>query len=628
MRELTLFLIMSLMLVAARGQQPTPCFTTDVTSGCAPLEVTVTDCSGADPGVILYYYGEGRRSEQARTATSYTYQEPGVYSITQYVGSGAGADSIRLENIITVYEAPEIDFTLEGCPDEGVRITLNDEQYDSYQISFGDGTTETLAPNGTLVHYYGSTQERTVRVRGVYAGAVNNCPHTEAQFTPQPNPATLSIQRIEILSPESIRLTLSDTVDAEGYVLEQQTGNGNFTPLQTLAPGTYSLTLEGLELEAQDYGYRVAQSDPCTGEKTTDAGLRTNYLRASAGNGVLNLNWSPQADPNNTFAFYRIEKNGDSLVALPEVNLTALTDEEVQCQRRYCYRLTAVFEDGRTSTSQEACATAQLSRQLEALNDFQLTLNNASQPVLSWELPQDDLLFRTVFIRTSPTLGRDTVATDAPGTFTDFGANASAEPMCYRISYEDQCGNLAPPSDEQCTIHLSTTTDETSIFHTRTNYEGAPEALSYYLVILDAERNPIDSIPFDGQNLEQLIEEQDQQVIRVRVTATGNTSGATYQSNTVLVTLPSYLHLPNAFSPNGDGLNDTFGGIGKFIEEYELLILTTNGSPVFVSQDIETRWDGTKNGTPVTSGVYFFQLRARDQVGKAYHFKNTITVVR
>lgn len=68
-------------------------------------------------------------------------------------------------------------------------------------------------------------------------------------------------------------------------------------------------------------------------------------------------------------------------------------------------------------------------------------------------------------------------------------------------------------------------------------------------------------------------------------------------------------YLPNAFSPNNDGLNDEF--MPKFdcdIEDYSLLIFNRWGEQIYSSNNPLDFWDGRYNNKKVLSGVYHYKL--------------------
>lgn len=70
------------------------------------------------------------------------------------------------------------------------------------------------------------------------------------------------------------------------------------------------------------------------------------------------------------------------------------------------------------------------------------------------------------------------------------------------------------------------------------------------------------------------------------------------------------LYLPNAFSPNGDGINDQFNIISRCdLREFELLIYDRWGKNIFRSTTISQGWDGRFNGEMLPVGAYAFVIR-------------------
>ena len=70
------------------------------------------------------------------------------------------------------------------------------------------------------------------------------------------------------------------------------------------------------------------------------------------------------------------------------------------------------------------------------------------------------------------------------------------------------------------------------------------------------------------------------------------------------------LFIPNAFTPNGDGVNDLFTVIGYGMEYLELTVYDRWGQQIYTARGIEqVQWDGTKGGTPLPEGAYVYLLR-------------------
>jgi gliding motility-associated-like protein len=88
------------------------------------------------------------------------------------------------------------------------------------------------------------------------------------------------------------------------------------------------------------------------------------------------------------------------------------------------------------------------------------------------------------------------------------------------------------------------------------------------------------------------------------------------------------LYFPTAFTPNADGLNDTFkpGGIG--IKTYYMAVYNRWGQKVFETHDLKTGWDGTYNGQPVDSETYIYQCDAHGYSGRLYTHNGNITILR
>ncbi|MEM1321427.1 MAG: gliding motility-associated C-terminal domain-containing protein, partial [Bacteroidota bacterium] len=93
-------------------------------------------------------------------------------------------------------------------------------------------------------------------------------------------------------------------------------------------------------------------------------------------------------------------------------------------------------------------------------------------------------------------------------------------------------------------------------------------------------------------------------------------------SDTVLMReqCPTRIYIPNAFSPNDDGINDEFGAFGTDIIRFQLRIFNRWGGVVFESKDPEGHWDGFINGEPAQEGVYtwMIELEGYQEDGSTY----------
>ena len=103
--------------------------------------------------------------------------------------------------------------------------------------------------------------------------------------------------------------------------------------------------------------------------------------------------------------------------------------------------------------------------------------------------------------------------------------------------------------------------------------------------------------------------------ITYTVTVTNNNGCSATSSVTVKVIKD--LVIPNAFSPNGDGLNDTWEISGLNLDPFCVLeIFNRNGQIVYRSTGYTKPWDGSRNGKPLPVGVYYYIISANQNKNK------------
>ncbi len=103
--------------------------------------------------------------------------------------------------------------------------------------------------------------------------------------------------------------------------------------------------------------------------------------------------------------------------------------------------------------------------------------------------------------------------------------------------------------------------------------------------------------------------------------------------NTTSVTVhvrPPDLMMPNAFSPNGDGLNDQFGPVNvtnQAVKEFS--IFNRYGQRVFYTLHPETGWDGNYRQQACDAGVYYYIIRySVPGSDEEYNLKGEVMLVR
>ncbi len=102
-------------------------------------------------------------------------------------------------------------------------------------------------------------------------------------------------------------------------------------------------------------------------------------------------------------------------------------------------------------------------------------------------------------------------------------------------------------------------------------------------------------------------------------------------SKKIIVKPLETLYFPNAFTPNGDGLNEEFSPFGNSMETegYELVIYNRWGEQVFYTQNINVSWKGDSMSDPgkiLPGGVYIYLARINFS-GVVKIYKGVVTLV-
>ncbi|HHH50420.1 MAG TPA: T9SS type B sorting domain-containing protein, partial [Saprospiraceae bacterium] len=104
--------------------------------------------------------------------------------------------------------------------------------------------------------------------------------------------------------------------------------------------------------------------------------------------------------------------------------------------------------------------------------------------------------------------------------------------------------------------------------------------------------------------------------------------GCTNSATISFTVIPPSFSIPNAFTPDGDGVNDIFRLIySGNVELISFQIFDRRGSIVFETTNIDEGWDGTKNGKKMPSDVYVYLIRLNLPTGEEI-LKGDVTLIR
>jgi gliding motility-associated-like protein len=94
------------------------------------------------------------------------------------------------------------------------------------------------------------------------------------------------------------------------------------------------------------------------------------------------------------------------------------------------------------------------------------------------------------------------------------------------------------------------------------------------------------------------------------------------------------IYVPNAFTPNGDGLNDIFQPKGFGVVKYQMYVFDRWGEKMFQTNDFDIGWNGTKQSKHdvkygvCEDGVYTWLIDITDVFGKSHELKGHVTLMK
>ena len=89
-----------------------------------------------------------------------------------------------------------------------------------------------------------------------------------------------------------------------------------------------------------------------------------------------------------------------------------------------------------------------------------------------------------------------------------------------------------------------------------------------------------------------------------------------------------YLFVPNAFTPSGDELNETFRAVGRGVKIFSMLVYDRWGEKLFEGNDLSIGWDGSFNGKVCKSDVYIWKIHATSFDGKEKNMTGSVLLYR
>lgn len=598
-------------------------FRVDQIEGCAPLTVNITiippaQCDGANPCDMFY----GDTPSGQNLTFTHTYSTAGTF-LLQVLFQTVGFDDIN----ITVNPNVQPTFDLYTCGGNEVSVNITDTNFDNYVIDYNDGSPVVVLDRQVSLknnHTYASPGAKNVTVRGLNDNSADNCSSSNKSINAMATLPTPTITQLTVVDATSLTLDFNALPNIQ-YKLEIAPNTSSTFQLIKNVYNVVSETVSNLKTEDNYYCFRLGVYDPCNNTTVYSNTICSANVDLAVQNNANVLSWITRTTGVSNF---RVTRTTSGSTLNVSASASPFTDSDIICGTNYCYQLTTLYPNGSSSISLQKCGTTISNDIPTAINNISAVVNGSSVD-LDWQaIP--GFTANNYFLYKSDGGDYSLLSTFNALSYTD--NTYTSGNTCYKIYYDDVCGNKSPLSGAACPIVLTPTLQgDNTILLNWTPYEAWTSGVREYIVQKFTPDGQLMDTFQPGTALTLLDDALDlnfQSVVYV-VTAVPNEPGVTQSvSNRVLVIRNPNIFYPTAFTPNGDNLNDHFDVNGHYIVDFELSIFNRWGELMYTTTDIGEGWDGVYKGNPMPEGTYTFIANITDRAGRQFKKSGSVLLLR
>lgn len=557
----------------------------DFIYGCDGNMVEFTNTSALCPTSFAWNFGDpasGAANTSTQASPQHTYTAPGTYTVTFTVSGPCNAPSTVVRQISIL----EVDFDVlqPTCGQANGTITAQVTGSNvpiSYQWNPGGGTTATITGLSPGIY-------------GVQVSAPDACP---AQATVLLEASTAG----PVVQLSSVDLTCHGSSDGSvtgsitggtgPYSIVWQPALGAGLTHTGLGPGIYVVTVtdaDGCEAIAQ---VTIAEPDTMTLAPPADAVICAGEAlllapQVSGGTPPYTIGFLPDGplvSPASTTTYTMTVADAQGCTAGPvEVNVQVSTAE-----------VPALSVDEATGCVPHCV-------------QFSASTQQAVQ--LDWNFGDGGTANGTIVRH----------CFGSPGTYAVSVTATNADDCTVAVILEEPIVAIAPPVALFTADPPITTIGSPTVQFSAT----ASTAIAWDWTI------GVVGDTLEGLSVVYTFEEVECHPLTLRVT---DEAGCTSEAEGIYCVEDDFgLWAPNAFTPDGDGVNDVFGVVTTVGDPgfFELAIYDRWGRLLFSALDKQKGWDGSASGIAVAQGVYVWQVRLHDTFGGLQERAGHVTLIR
>ncbi|GAB4406588.1 MAG: hypothetical protein OHK0039_08350 [Bacteroidia bacterium] len=629
-------------------------FAASDTVGCSPQVLLFTDRSSS--GVQWHWtFGDGGTSTVQNPV--YTYAQDGLYDVQLVVTDANGCRDSLLRPQYIDLGRPEGDFTVSYVPDcppvLATFVAAGSSPYGiaSYLWDFGDGSQR--VEGMSVQHTYTDTGRYAVTliIRDSLGCERRIARADEVEIFGVELPGPVAIHAVSVESDVSVRIVWAPDAspDFAAYlVYRQDTAGGAWTLVYETAARTDTLFVDtdaaALDTRRQSYCYKVVSRNYCGTVGNLNA-ARTHCTIETQAQPIpdrIVVSWNNYTgwDQVSQYEVYRVLSYNPAtatFLALVPGYVTSYIDSATSCFNGYTYRVQALGQGPLELSRSDTTYAENLKSEPSVATDLvRATVEQDRYVRVEW-LPFVMQDLDAVFVERSEDNGQTwgTMATLPPGAtaWVDSAVRVHEQSYTYRLQGRDSCGFASPYSNVGRSILLEAEASDFKSYLRWTPYGDWENGVDLYEIQFQVEATgEWIRLDYVSGSLTEYVDRStqvDQTAYCYRIVAHERGGRrAESLSNTACVPVQPTLHVPNAFSPNGDNVNDRFFAQGVYIRQFRMKIYNRWGQEVFAADDLYAAWDGTFGGSAVPEGVYVYVISAVTNTGRRLSQEGTVTLIR
>lgn len=617
-------------------------FSVSDTVVCQNEDISYIDNSQSITKSEFYLYGSSKIRLNEKL---FKIEEKGNFELVQIVeNTNLCTDSMKVK--IIVNPNPVADFitydsickqklvTFYNTTKSGYNLQKFDWELKSYGISSVYNTP-------VVSHLFNNSGANTVELT---VTDINNCSSSIKKYINVPNPDEIpsaELNFVSVNSDNTVNIITMPVVYSRFASASLYNTNLNLafhnTASKNIEVVTYNKTF------AKDssvcFDYRI--NDICG--YTSNAGKKhcTVFLQITNNKPfVTELNWTPYIgwDKVDKYIVYRKTVDDPNYSKICEVESTIHTYKDSGvCNRIYTYYIEAKHNE-LVSKSNMQISNPLIIFPQKYTDIRNVSVNEDNSITVKWDASKNINFKNYILNRINVETNKLESYELYTNYYRDYDVNTSSNYYIYSVIETDKCGNksIADGIGKNIVINASSSSYFTQALWNK--YKSWKSGVKGYTLQIKKDgsfksiysSSSIDSVYYHNQTLEII-----HGAYCYRIMAISNDMLDTSYSNITCIISPSKMFMANAFTPNGDEINDKIGVKTLFIENntelkgrnFTLRIYNRWGEIVFETNNIDEEWDGKYRGVKAQSGVYIYKIKAMGADNHSYSIEGNINLL-